>query len=80
MASRVLACVLIVLVGWYFRTTREGSHQQNIANLHSQYLMGLNLLVADAQQYSKTDNSIIPLLASVASTNAAPAEPRSPRK
>ncbi len=60
---------LIVSVAWFFRATREGLDQQAIAQVHSQWLMGLNLLVADAQAYAKTDASIVPLLNSILATN-----------
>ncbi len=60
---------LILSVAWFFRATREGLDQQAIAQVHSQWLMGLNLLVADAQAYAKTDASIVPLLNSILATN-----------
>lgn len=68
---------LIVSVAWYFRATREGLEQQGVAQAHSQWMMGLNLLVADAQSYSRTDPSIVPLLNSILSTNAPQAFPSS---
>lgn len=61
---------LILSVAWFFRATREGLDQQAIAQVHSQWLMGLNLLVADAQAYAKTDASIVPLLNSILATNS----------
>lgn len=69
---------LIVSVAWFFRATREGLDQQAIAQVHSQWLMGLNLLVADAQAYAKTDASIVPLLNSILATNP-PAQAPTPR-
>ncbi len=68
--SWVLVAALIIAVGWYYRATREGVAAQTVAQLHSQYLMGLNLLVAEAHAYSKTDDSIIPLLKTITATNA----------
>lgn len=64
-----VVAALIVSVAWFFRATREGLDQQTIAQVHSQWLMGLNLLVADAQAYAKTDASIVPLLNSILATN-----------
>ena len=64
-----VVAALIVSVAWFFRATREGLDQQAIAQVHSQWLMGLNLLVADAQAYAKTDASIVPLLNSILATN-----------
>lgn len=64
-----VVAALIVGVAWYFRATREGLEQQAVAQSHSQWMMGLNLLVADAQAYSKSDPSIVPLLNSILSTN-----------
>lgn len=72
-------CALIGCIGWYYRATREGLDQQAVAQSHSQYLMALNLLVADAQSYAKTNASIIPLLNSL-TNNQAPAAPPSTRR
>ena len=68
-ATWAAICALIACVGWYYRATREGLEQQAVAQAHSQYLMGLNLLLADAQAYSKTNASIIPLINSVLTNN-----------
>ena len=76
----MLTAVLIVTVGWYFRGSREAVAHQGIAQLHSQWLMGLNMLVADAQNYAKTDPSISPLLASIVTTNSAPTQASGPNK
>lgn len=70
LATWAVVAALIVSVAWYFRATREGLEQQAIAQTHSQWMMGLNLLVADAQSYSRTDASILPLLTSILATNA----------
>lgn len=69
LATWGVVAALIVSVAWYFRATREGLDQQAVAQAHSQWMMGLNLLVADAQSYSRSDSSILPLLNSILSTN-----------
>jgi hypothetical protein len=74
-ATWVVLAALIASVAWYYRATREGVEQQGVAQVHSQWMMGLNLLLADAQAYSKNDPSIVPLINSVVTTNPAPAQP-----
>jgi hypothetical protein len=71
----VVVAALLAVVAWYYRSTREGVEQQGVAQVHSQWLTGLNLLLADAQAYSKNDPSIIPLINSVVTTNPTPAQP-----
>lgn len=80
LATWGVVAALIASVAWYFRATREGLEQQGVAQAHSQWVMGLNLLVADAQAYAKTDSSIVPLLNSILSTNPPPqgGTPRQP--
>lgn len=78
-ASWSILCGLIVVVGWYFRSTREGLGQQAVAQAHQQYLTGLNLLIADVQTYAKTNASIIPLLNSLAASNAPAGNTANPR-
>lgn len=76
-----VVAAMVVSVAWYFRATREGLEQQGVAQTHAQWVTGLNLLVADAQAYSRSDASILLLLNSILSTNATTAsQPPAPRQ